>query len=151
MFFVQQRRGSHPSFVSLHRTHPVHRTLNPPAVAGDSYLTQEIEATLGLGGLTQQVRAENQQGMNLLMHAARHARSTEVFSSALSSVKHLTKQEVVAEILADRQHWDIHGKNLLHHGVEGCDEEMLSEVCATYVVEGEPHALAGGYTCGHRL
>lgn len=111
-----------------------------PPVADVSSLTQEIQDTLGVGGLTQQVRATDQQGMNLLMHAARYATSVEVFSSALKLVKALTKQEVVSGLtnqesgVIQLRQWDTMGMNLLHHGAEGCAEEMLSKV--TYGVLG---------------
>ena len=100
-------------------------------------LNQEIKDTLGVGGLTQQVRATDQQGRNLLMHAARYASSAEVFSSALELVKALMKPGVVKGLsqletgASQLRQWDANGMNLLHHGAEGCAEEMLSAVRST--------------------
>lgn len=80
--------------------------------------------------------------MNLLMHAARYANSVEVFSSALELVKALTKQEAVKGLtdqesgVSQLRQWDTSGRNLLHHGAEGCAEEMLSKV---------PYEVLNGY------
>lgn len=90
-------------------------------------LTQEIKDTLGIGGLTQQVRATDGRGMNLLMYVARYADSVQVFTTALELVKDLTKQGVV-EGPSQLRHWDTSGKNLLHHAAEGRTEEIFSKV-----------------------
>lgn len=68
------------------------------------------------------------------MHAARYANGVEVFSSALELVKALTKPDVVNGLseletgVSQLRQWDMNDMNLLHHGAEGCAEEMLSEV-----------------------
>lgn len=83
-----------------------------------------LSDTVGVLGLTQQVRARDQKGKTLLMYAARYAGSVEVFSSALGLVNTLTSERGLLGLRAR----DAKGRTVLHHAAEARREDMLSKV-----------------------
>lgn len=85
---------------------------------------QLLLETLGARGLTQQIKATDEQGKTLLMYAARHADAAVFLRSHELASALLSKTDTYCLCLAR----DNEGRTLLHHAAEARSDQMLRKV-----------------------
>lgn len=82
--------------------------------------------TLGVGGLSEQVKATDRQQKTLLMYATR-CKDFAVFKQSTELVHAcLSKDDVVIHF----REQDSAGRNLLHHAADAGDDQVLAKVMA---------------------